>query len=76
MNIKSFIETKEYQELKNTMLDEFSNKIVKIKTDGKTNEMIATELKAMEIASKKLLLALSRFERKAVAETPIKQVYR
>ena len=58
------------------MLDEFSNKIVDIKTDGKTNEMIATELKAMEIASKKLTTALGRFERKAIGDIKDKPIYR
>jgi hypothetical protein len=73
MITKGFIESLEYQEFKQIMKDELQYKPVKIKTEGKTNEMIARELNAYEIASKALDKAIRRFEGQVRAEHKQKQ---
>lgn len=71
MNL-SFLQTPEYQEFKQLLKDELQNKPLNLKTDGKTNEMIAREVTAYEIASKAVDRALKRFERQATNDTTTK----
>jgi len=63
---QSFIEGQEYQAFKQILFDELKYKPLKIKTDGKTNEMIAREVTAYEIGAKLVEKAIKRFERGAV----------
>jgi len=64
MITQSFIDSKEYQEFKSILADTLQNKPIKLKTDGKTNEMIAREVTAYEIAAKSVERAIRRFESK------------
>lgn len=63
--IKTFVKSPEYKEFKDFMLLEFCDTPVKIKTDKMSNEMIALEYKASELACKKLLKGIKKFERLA-----------
>lgn len=75
MNL-SFLQTPEYQEFKAILKDELQNTPLKLKTEGKTNEMIAREVNAYEIASKAVDKALKRFERQATSTaTPTPQTF-
>jgi len=71
MNIDAFLKSSEWQELKQFFFEEFLDKPLKIKTDGKSIEKIALEVMASNIASKKLALAIKKFER--MAKPQIKQ---
>lgn len=70
---KSFIESAEYQEFKQILAEEIQLKPLKIKTDGKSNETIAREITAFEIASKMISRSISKFEKKAVLNQKEKQ---
>lgn len=63
MNANSFIKSSEYQEFKQFMLSQFTDKPFELKTEGKSAEIIALETKASELAAKKLLKGIRRFER-------------
>lgn len=71
MITKGFIESTEYQEFKSILTDVLQNKPINLKTEGKTNEMIAREVTAYEIAAKMVERAIKRFERQV--GTPIKK---
>ena len=63
MNVKSFIQSAEYQEFKAFIMAQMVDKPIEVKTDGKSAEVIALEYKACELAGKKILKAIKRFER-------------
>jgi len=65
MIIEQFIKTKDWQELKSIMRDEFENKPLKIKTDGMTAEQIALEVKSSQIAYAKLDKFIKKLDRQA-----------
>lgn len=76
MNL-SFLQSPEYQEFKAILKDELQNTPLKLKTEGKTNETIAREVTAHEIAAKLVEKSLKRFERLATNTTTSEpQVYR
>ena len=50
-------------EVKAFLVEEFIDKPVKIKTEGKSDRCVAREVEASNIAAKKLALALRKFER-------------
>ncbi len=76
MDINAFIKSPEWLEVKTFLIDEFIEKPMKIKTEGKSAEAIAIEVVARNVSCKKLALALKKFERKAkpkiVAEKPFR----
>ena len=76
MDISSFIKSKEYLELKAFLIEEFIDKPMKIKTDGKTAETIALEVMASNISAKKFAQALRKFERKAGVKIEQEQSFR
>lgn len=63
MITKSFIDSPEYQEFKSILEEELINSPIKLKTEGKTNEMIAREITAREIAVKMIKKVFNSFER-------------
>jgi hypothetical protein len=65
MIIENFIKTKDWQELKALMRDEFANTPLKIKTDGMTAESIAVEVRASQIAYAKLDKFIKKLDRQA-----------
>lgn len=73
MLTKSFIESLEYQDFKKILKDELQYKAIKIKTEGKTNEMIAREITAYETASKVVDKAIRRMESQVKIEHKQKQ---
>ena len=68
---QAFISGAEYQEFKTILKDMVENKPINLKTDGKTNEMIAREVTAYEIAAKTLDKAFRKFE--SQVNRPIKE---
>jgi len=62
---KSFIQSQEYQELKSILEEELVNSPIKLKTEGKTNEMIAREITAHELAAKMIKKVISSVERQS-----------
>lgn len=71
MITKSFIESLEYQELKSCLMDEVVLRAVKIDVKGKSNDVVAREFYAYELAGKMVLKAIKKFERQV--STPVKQ---
>jgi hypothetical protein len=65
MIIEQFILTKEWQELKGIMKEEFGNTPLKIKTEGMTAEQIAIEVRASQIAYAKLDKFIKKLDRQA-----------
>jgi hypothetical protein len=65
MIIEQFILTKEWQELKSLMREEFVNTPLKIKTEGMTAEQIAIEVRASQIAYAKLDKFIKKLDRQA-----------
>ncbi|HNU95666.1 MAG TPA: hypothetical protein PKK32_01750, partial [Candidatus Paceibacterota bacterium] len=65
MIIEQFITTKEWQELKGMMKEEFGNTPLKIKTEGMTAEQIAIEVRASQIAYAKLDKFIKKLDRQA-----------
>jgi len=65
MIIEQFITTKEWQELKGIMKEEFGNTPLKIKTEGMTAEQIAIEVRASQIAYDKLMKFIGKLDRQA-----------
>lgn len=63
--MNEFIKTPLWQEIKRIMKEAVKDDITSIKTDGKTAEMIALDVKSMELANKKFKMAISAVERKA-----------
>ena len=76
MNIENFTKTGEWQFIKDFLKDEFLDKPIKIKTDGKDLVRIATEVLASEIACKKLVSALRKFERLGIETKNITDSYK
>ena len=68
---QAFINGSEYQEFKLILKDLVENKPINLKTEGKTNEMIAREVTAYEIAAKTLDKAFRKFE--SQVKQPIRQ---
>ena len=66
--MNDFIKTPLWQEVKSIMLSAISDNIADIDTN-KTSEMIALEVKAMELARNKVKKAIQRVERLARTET-------
>ena len=71
MLTKSFLDSPEYQEFKLILADTIQNKPVNLKTEGKTNEMIAREVTAWEIAAKLVDKAIKKFERQV--QNPVQE---
>ena len=65
MDIKQFITTEEWKELKEIMKEEFENTPLKIKTEGMTAEQIAIEVRASQIAYSKLDKFIKKLDRQA-----------
>jgi len=63
---KSFIEGQEYQAFKTILKDATQNKPFRLKTEGKTNAMIAREVTAYEMAAKMVEKAIKKFEKSVV----------
>jgi len=63
MITKSFIDGQEYQTFKEILKDTTQNKPMRLKTDGKTNEVIAREVTAFELAAKMVERAFKKFEK-------------
>ena len=66
--MNDFIKTPLWQEVKSIMLSAISDNIADIDTN-KTSEMIALEVKAMELARSKVKKAIQKVERLARTET-------
>jgi len=66
--MNDFIKTPLWQEVKSIMLSAISDNIADIDTN-KTSEMIALEVKAMELANKKVKKAIQKVERLARIQT-------
>ena len=66
--MNDFIKTPLWQEVKSIMLSAISDNIADIDTN-KTSEMIALEVKAMELARNKVKKAIQKVERLARTET-------
>lgn len=62
--MNEFIKTPLWQEIKRIMKEAVKDDITSIKTDGKTAEMIALDVKSMELANKKFLKAIMVVERR------------
>lgn len=65
MIIEQFIKSKDWQELKSLMREEFVNTPLKIKTEGMTAEQIAIEVRASQIAYNKLDKFIKKLDRQA-----------
>lgn len=65
---RTFLENEHYLTFKQMLIDELMLKPVKIKTDGKTNEILARELNAYEIASKSVEKTIRKFERQTLSD--------
>ena len=65
MIIQNFIQTKDWEELKAIMRDEFTNTPLKIKTEGLTAEQIAVEDRGSQIAYEKLDKFIKKLDRQA-----------
>lgn len=65
MIIEQFIKSKDWQELKSLMREEFVNTPLKIKTEGMTAEQIAIEVRASQIAYAKLDKFIKKLDRQA-----------
>ena len=63
MNIKNFIKTEEWQEIKTFFKGELLDKPLNIKLDGMSNERIALEVRASQLAGEKIKKMISKFER-------------
>lgn len=62
--MNEFIKTPLWQEIKRIMKEAIKDDITSIKTDGKTADMIALDVKSMELANKKFLKAIMAVERR------------
>lgn len=62
--MNEFIKTPLWQEIKRIMKNAIKDDITSIKTDGRTAELIALDVKSMELANKKFLKAIMAVERK------------
>jgi len=67
MDINSFIKSQDYQEFKSFMLAQFVEKPLKIKTEGKSNEVVAREVETSNKAAEKLLKGFKKFENQSKA---------
>lgn len=76
MITQSFLDSPEYQGFKEFMEEERKNSPVKISTKGKTNEMIAREVTAHEIACRLLDNTIRKFERQVKAQVMEKKSYK
>ncbi len=76
MITQAFLDNPEYKEFKEFLLEERTNKPLKLKTDGKTNEMIAREVTAFEIASKLLDRTIKKFERQVKRNKDKKETWK
>jgi len=55
--------SEDWQELKKVLIDEIVDKPLKIKTDGKSIELIALELRASQLASEKIIKFVRKIEK-------------
>lgn len=69
MITQSFLQSSEYGQFKELLKGELTFKPITIKTDGKTNEVIAREVAAYEMAVKIVSKTFKKFER--MVEAPI-----
>jgi hypothetical protein len=76
MITESFIKGHEYQEFKQILGDTLLHKPIKIKTEGKTNEVIAREVASREMAVKLIQSAIRSFEKGVSPTTSTKQSFR
>ncbi len=68
MATKAFLESQDYLQFKEILNDSIILKSVDVKTEGKSNEQIAREVTAHEIAVKIIMKAMRRFERQGLKE--------
>lgn len=76
MITQAFIDSPEYCELKLLLADVLQNKPIHLKTEGKTNEQIAREVTAYEIAAKMVERVIRRFERQVTHPVKEDKAYR
>ena len=75
MNIQSFIKTAEWQEIKSFFKGELLDKPLNIKLDGMSNDRIALEVRASQLAGEKIKKMISKFERMGGKEIVNKEGY-
>ena len=63
MNYKSLIKSQEWQDVKSIFQAELIDKPLGIKTEGKSIEMIALEVRASQLACEKVLKIVKKVER-------------
>lgn len=63
MSIETALKTPEWDEIEEMLLDEFIEKPHKFKTEGKTNEMIASEIRGWEYSAKAVKRFLAKLKR-------------
>ncbi len=76
MITQSFLQSGEYAQFKEILKEELTFKPITIKTDGKTNEVVAREVAAYEMAVKIVSKAFKKFERMVEAPTVKTQTWR
>lgn len=74
--MSNFIESQDYKQLKEFLLWEFRDKPADIETSGKTPTQIALEVRAGQLAEKKLIQGLQKFESKYGVSNKDTQPYR
>lgn len=76
--IKQTLNTKGWEEIEQILLQEFveGRKAINIRTEGKSNEQIATDVKAREYSAKTIKRFLSRMNRIKNDEIEKKESYR
>lgn len=76
MSIKSFLEQPDWIEIEAMLLEEFCNKPLKLKTDGKSNETIASEIKGLEYSAKAIKRFIAKIKRIKTPVNKEKEVWR
>lgn len=74
--IKSFLDSEDWKEIKLYLVSELADKPLDIKTEGKTAEQIAIEVRSSQIASEKIVKVIRKLERKATQERKQAQPFR
>ena len=63
INYKALIKSKEWQDVKSIFNSELVDKPLSIKTEGRSIEMIALEVRASQLACEKVLKIIKKAER-------------
>lgn len=75
MIIQNFIKTAEWKEIKDFFKGELLDKPLNIKLDGMSNDRIALEVRASQLAGDKVKKMISKFERMGGKEAISKEEY-